>query len=263
MMWQVLLLLVGISLRPSSSSVASAAAMLYENNRNLCAGQPIITRKHEGALQWMFQNVGASQIQGSQTPQHEAACWMLRSKKSFSPQRFVMGVIYYATKGVQWDESEDWMSSKHECNWFGVECNMFGTVVNLDLGYILVDGLVPREIGLLRGLKDLDLHGNELQGVIPHRLLVGLKNLEFFRIQMNGMFGAIHKEITNMKNLKELYLYGNYISGTIPKEISKLKKLGYLDLHDNNFVGTMPKEICEKKLDMLVADCHGPKPEVK
>lgn len=39
--------------------------------------------------------------------------------------------------------------------------------------------------------------------------------------------------------------------------------VGYLDLHDNNFVGTMPKEICEKKLDMLVADCHGPKPEVK
>lgn len=235
----------------------------------------------------MFQNVGASQIQGSQTPQHEAACWMLRSKKSFSPQRFVMGVIYYATKGVQWDESADWMSSKHECNWFGVECNMLGTVVNLDLGYILVDGLVPREIGLLKGLKDLDLHGNELQGVIPHRLLVGLKSLEFFRIQMNGMFGAIHKEIINMKNLKELYLYGNYISGTIPKEISKLKKLEridvyanqlggtipkelanlpklrYLDLHDNNFVGTMPKEICEKKLDMLVADCHGPKPEVK
>ena len=39
--------------------------------------------------------------------------------------------------------------------------------------------------------------------------------------------------------------------------------IGYLDLHDNNFVGTMPNELCERKLDMLVADCHGPKPEVK
>lgn len=37
----------------------------------------------------------------------------------------------------------------------------------------------------------------------------------------------------------------------------------YLDLHDNNLVGTMPKEICDKKLDMLVADCHGKRPEIQ
>lgn len=216
---------VGISFVPSLAN-AGGTKMLYEKNRNLCAGQPIITRKHEASLQWMFHNVGETQIQGSKTPQHEAACWMLRSKKSFSPQRFVMAVIYYATKGMQWDVSTNWMSTKHECSWYGVECNMFGTVINLDLGYIEVDGLVPREIGLLSGLRDLDLHGNELQGVLPHRLLVGLKNMEYFRIHMNGMFGALHKEITNMKNLKELYIFGNYISGTIPKELSKLKKLG-------------------------------------
>ena len=40
---------------------------------------------------------------------------------------------------------------------------------------------------------------------------------------MNGLFGAIHKEIISMKGLKELYLFGNYIAGTIPKESTQLK----------------------------------------
>jgi hypothetical protein len=75
-------------------------------------------------------------------------------------------------------------------------------------------------------LRDLDLHANGLQEVIPHKLMAGLKNLECLRLHMNGMFSAIHKEITHMKSLKELYLFGNYIAGTIPKELASLKKLG-------------------------------------
>jgi hypothetical protein len=187
---------------------------------------PLVSRKHDKALQWLFKNVGETNVVSAKAPQHEAACWMFRSGKGFSPQRYVLAVIYYATKGAQWDVNTDWMTSKHECSWYGVECNAFKTIINLDLGYIKVDGLVPREIGLLTELQDLDLHGNDLQGVIPHKLLTGLKKLEYLRLQMNGMFGAIHKEITTMKNLKHLFLYGNYLAGTIPKDLAKLKKLG-------------------------------------
>jgi Leucine-rich repeat (LRR) protein len=200
--------------------------MVYENYRNLCSGQPAITRKHDKSLKWLFKNIGETNIKVSSTPQHEAACWMFRQSKGFSPQRYVMAVIYYATKGAKWDINTDWMTQKHECSWYGVECSTFKKVVGLDLGYIKVDGLVPREIGLLTELRDLDLHGNDLQGVIPHKLMVGLKKLQYLRLHMNGMFGAIHKEITNMKNLKELYAFGNYIAGTIPKELAQLKKLG-------------------------------------
>jgi hypothetical protein len=39
--------------------------------------------------------------------------------------------------------------------------------------------------------------------------------------------------------------------------------VGVLDVHDNNLVGTMPKEICDLKLEALVADCYGSKPEVR
>jgi hypothetical protein len=51
-----------------------------------------------------------------------------------------------------------------------VKCNAFKKIVELDIGYIEADGLIPREIGLLKDLTDLDLHGNELQGVLPHKV---------------------------------------------------------------------------------------------
>ena len=217
----------------SSTLIASCDAALYQNYASLCNGNPTISRKNEKSLQWLFKNVGETQVNSRNTPQHEAACWMFRAKKSFSKQRFAMATIYYATRGAKWDINTDWMTQKHECSWYGVQCNMWKSVVNLDLGYIKVDGLVPREIGLLTELRDLDLHGNDLQGVIPHKLMAGLKKLECLRLHMNGMFGAIHKEITHMKSLKELYLFGNYIAGTIPKELASLKKLGKHPIKSN------------------------------
>ena len=116
-------------------------------------------------------------------------------------------------------------------------------------------GLIPREIGLLKDLTDLDLHGNDLQGVIPHKIMVGLKGLEYLRLQMNGLFGAIHKEIINMKKLKELYLFGNYLAGTIPKELTQLKKIEVLDLSANQLEGTIPSELA-KLPNLRYLDVH-------
>ncbi|KAG7341551.1 leucine rich repeat LRR-containing protein [Nitzschia inconspicua] len=288
-MTKIILLSIVWSAFSISITFAAATKRLYQKYQNLCHDQPTIKARHEKGLQWLFKNIGETQITSRTSPQHEAACWMFRQSSAWNPQRYVMAVIYYATKGgSRWEFSDNWMvASKHECTWYGVKCNLMRQVVELDLGYIEADGLVPREIGLLKNLKDIDLHGNELQGVIPLKIMVGNTKLEYLRLHMNGLFGAIHKEIKNMKGLKELYLFGNYIAGTIPKELASLKQLEivdlyanqltgtipselakipnlkYLDVHDNNLVGTMPKEICAKKLDALIADCHGKKPEVK
>jgi len=260
--------------------------VLYETHKNICRGLPSISKKHESDLQQLFKTIGESKIAGK-TPQNEAACWMFRQGRSYNSQRYALAVVYYSSKGAQWDTNTNWMTPKHECSWYGVMCNVFRTVVELDLGYIELEGLIPRELGLLGGLRDLDLHGNDLQGIIPHKLLNGIRSTQYLRLQMNGLFGSIHKEITRMSNLKELYLFGNFFAGTIPKQLSELKKLEivdlyanqltgtipkelakiphlkYLDLHDNALSGTMPKEICDKKLDTLIADCHGKFPEVK
>jgi hypothetical protein len=53
---------------------------------------------------------------------------------------------------------------KNECTWYGVRCNVFKTIVELDIAYIELKGLIPRELFLLSQVQDLDLHGNDLQG---------------------------------------------------------------------------------------------------
>jgi hypothetical protein len=162
---------------------------------------------------------------------------MLREPKKFTAQRFAGGAFYYGTKGITWDVNTDWMTHKNECTWYGVHCNAFKTVTRLDLGFIKVDGIIPREVGLLTSLKEIDLHSNDLQGVIPHEVMMGMKKLEILRLQMNGFFGAIQQEITNMANLKEIYMFGNYMTGTIPKELASWKNLGeYTRTHTHKFI---------------------------
>lgn len=189
---------------------------LYQTHKNLCQGLPKIQRKHESDLKHLFKSFGESKITGK-TPQNEAACWMFRQGRSFNSQRFALAVVYYSSKGATWDSNTNWMTPKHECSWYGVTCDLFRKVIELDLGYIELEGLVPRELGLLDGVRDLDLHGNDLQGVLPHKLLTGMRKAQYLRLQMNGLFGSIHKEITRMSNLKELYLFGNFFCGYHPK----------------------------------------------
>jgi hypothetical protein len=212
--------------------LASSDALIHEKYRNLCGGSPLIQRKHEKTLQWLVKNVGEGALAISTSPQNKAACWMFRENKKFTAQRFALGVFYFGTKGTMWEINTDWMSDKHECSWYGITCSYFKTVLGLDLGFIKVDGVIPRELGLLTSLREIDLHGNDLQGVIPHKMMFGLKKLESLRLHMNGFFGAFHKEITNMSNLKEISMFGNYMGGTIPKELASLKKLGkYNEAH--------------------------------
>ena len=238
-----LVLLLSLSLSSlCEAKTATQKRPLYEKHKNLCRGLPNLTKKNEKDLQFFFKNVGESKVV-AQTPQNEAVCWMLRQGRSYESQRFALAVTYYATKGDQWDSNANWMTTKHECSWYGVMCNVFRTVVDLDLGYIEMAGLVPRELALLTRVRDLDLHGNDLQGILPHRMLIGMEKVQYLRLQMNGLFGSIHKEIARMKNLKELYLFGNFFAGTIPKQISELKKLEIVDLYANQLTGTIPKEL--------------------
>jgi len=209
--------------------------------------------------------------------QHSAACWMIyddpkKTKASDSRfiQRYALAVFWFATDGAgHWDEKTDWMSSKDECTWLGVECrrNWLGTkhIVELDLGFNNCHGLLPRELALLTYLEELDLHGNEIQGVIPLAMYASLKNLKTLKLHMNGLFGELQPQVAQLKSLTELSLFGNYFTGPIPKELEKLKHLELLDLYANNFSGTIPKSLGNLKrlsdLDVHDNDLKGTMPK--
>lgn len=289
-----------------------SAVQLDKQLLGLCKS-PITSGRQKKELTWLVEASGKNTLLLTTSPQHQAACWILEEDRKQSRgrnrelylQRYALGVLHFATtkdNTTPWDwrmtvdepKAEavqgNWISPRHhECNWYGVKCTMFGKKVKrLILGYMKLDGILPRELYLLRKLKELDLHGNDFQGVLPFRMLDALENLQYLRLHMNGFFGSLYQEIKGLKSLKELSLFGNYfggtlpaeelstmknleridmyanfLTGTIPTELGKLKKLKSLDFHDNNLVGKVPKEICDLNLEELIVDCLGPNPEVQ
>lgn len=278
----------------------------------LCAGQPPLLKKDTNKLSWLLEASGDASLSLTISPQHKAACWILYNDKKLSAsrskdlflQRYALAVLHVSstksnTTIWDWPLAADepqtlitrghWGSTKyHECNWYGVFCNFFKAVVRIDLGFLKLDGIVPRELWVLTSLKDIDLHANDLQGVLPNKMLETLDQLEALRFHMNGFFGTLPSDIVGMAQLRDLMLFGNYLSGSIPTalaeldklevldlyannfrgriptQLGKLRNLQYLDLHDNDLTGSMPSEICKlPRLKTLVADCLAPRAEVQ
>ena len=73
------------------------------------------------------------------TPQGMAYSFLLTEEPSFvcSPtlmQRYGLSTFYFATGGETWTNNGGWLKNKHECNWFGVECNDEKFVISINLG---------------------------------------------------------------------------------------------------------------------------------
>ncbi|CAL5332812.1 unnamed protein product [Camellia sinensis] len=153
------------------------------------------------------------------------------------------------------------------CNWFGVSCNLDGSVIRLNLtsssvngtldnfsfslfpnlAYIELSnnkffGVIPPLIGSLTKLIYLDLSTNQFSGIIPLEigLLTNLETLHLFHNQLNG---SIPQEIGQLKSLIELALYTNSLSGPIPTSLTNLRNLTHLYLYQNDLSGSIPPEM--------------------
>ncbi|KAJ9549888.1 hypothetical protein OSB04_022431 [Centaurea solstitialis] len=100
------------------------------------------------------------------------------------------------------------------CNWTGVFCSGDHVTKVILHGNNLI-GPIPKEIGLLKRLKILDLGMNQLSGPIPHEI-GGLVSVVKINLQSNGLTGRLPPELGNLKNLQELRLNRNKLQGTVP-----------------------------------------------
>ncbi|KAF7091605.1 hypothetical protein CFC21_094167 [Triticum aestivum] len=146
------------------------------------------------------------------------------------------------------------------------------TIQSLDLSVNKLTGSVPPEIGalcpnflILKGnqlksstaqdwgfitsltnctsVKGVILRHNRFSGVLPNSIANLSRQLEFFDISFNEIYGKIPVGIGNFPYLIKLGLSRNRFTGAIPDSIGNLKMLQWLTLDNNRISGTMPSSL--------------------
>ena len=194
-----------------------------------------------------------------------------------NPDRAALVALYNATDGPNWVNNENWLTDAPLGEWYGVDTDVSGHVVRLNLGgqwdreareYIrhglsgpippelgnlanltwlalnnnALEGSIPAELGELTNLRTLALGTNELTGPIPTELL-RLANIERLSLGNNELTGPIPSELGSLTNLESLYLQGNELTGPIPTELGRLANIERLSLGRNSLTGPIPPEL--------------------
>jgi len=98
----------------------------------------------------------------SESPQHQSAKLLINETEGnltnksadFSIlQKYVSGVLCHSTGGKNWLNQDNWLTTTHECNWYGINCYKNNTIREINLSGNNLIGVLPFEIGELKALQ--------------------------------------------------------------------------------------------------------------
>ena len=135
-----------------------------------------------------------------------------------SSERKALIAFYNATGGDNWTNNENWCSDKPVGEWYGIDVNEKGAVVNISLSRNNLVGHIPADVGMLTSLERIFLYENKLSGNIPPEIC-RWENIEIINVYRNQLTGSIPEGIGNLKNLRTLWLHDNILTGKVPKSI--------------------------------------------
>ena len=156
--------------------------------------------------------------------------------------RAALIALYNATGGDDWEDNDNWLTDAPLDEWDGVETDVNGRVIVLDLAGNDLAGHIPPELGELSELEVLELNSNLLTGILPPEL-GKLGELEHMELGGNLLTGTLPPELGELSELEYLELSGNLLTGTLPPELGKLVKLTDFSVEANYLTGTIPPEI--------------------
>ena len=96
--------------------------------------------------------------------------------------------FYDATGGLNWEESNNWLSELPIGEWYGVTTDNNSRVIELALWNNQLSGEIPPQLGNLANLESLQVRNNQLSGGIPPELgnLANLESLDLGENQLSG-----------------------------------------------------------------------------
>ncbi|GKV38473.1 hypothetical protein SLEP1_g46385 [Rubroshorea leprosula] len=118
------------------------------------------------------------------------------------------------------------------------------SVLNLQANYF--DGNIAFGFPEGCGLRNLNFHGNQMDGLLP-RSLVNCRMLEVLDVGNNNISDTFPHWLESLPDLQVLVLRSNKFHGSVQstKESPSFPKLRVLDLSSNYFVGALPVRYIE------------------
>ncbi|KAI3892339.1 hypothetical protein MKW92_015258 [Papaver armeniacum] len=136
-------------------------------------------------------------------------------------------------------------STTSPCKWYGITCNNQGSVVELSLLKLGLQGTLDHfNFSSFSSLVSLELGQNNLFGTIPSQI-GNLRSLVTLDMSLNKLTGSIPASVGNLRNLTYLSLFQNELSGSLPIGINNLTRLKQLYLNENKFSGYLPQNVCQ------------------
>ncbi|XP_026398172.1 probable leucine-rich repeat receptor-like protein kinase At5g63930 isoform X2 [Papaver somniferum] len=146
------------------------------------------------------------------------------------------------------------VSTMSPCKWYGITCNKEGSVAELNVTDLGLQGNISNEIGTAGELRYLILNENNFSGT-PPKSIGNLQYLKVLHLANNKFEGDIPTEFCSLRDLRILSLKSNKFNGSIPMEINHLHQLRILDLSQNSLNKQIPSSMWNlKKLTSRVND---------
>ncbi|XP_048332927.1 receptor-like protein 20 [Ziziphus jujuba] len=114
-------------------------------------------------------------------------------------------------------------------------------------------GTIPLTFTKGNSLRDLNLNGNQLEGLLPASLL-NCKKLEVLDVGNNKIIDRFPHWLKSLPMLQVFMLKSNRFSIDSPKSPIHFQKLRIMDLSDNEISGNLPTKYFKHLIAMIDAD---------